>query len=181
MISARERSFRIATYADQAQREEDPSLVVEEGFSNLIPLDDPILNTGLVTLEPRNDHQALVMGETAMSGRRVGKGVGEGDAPCRADRTNDQELVSPTLQRALDVTDAESDEAAQSHADSVEAEWKEESSTSRQDDTTGHAHLYQIEILNIEGELLALRRHLRYAGTCLNGCSYFKKPYSVSM
>ena len=90
----------------------------------MIPLDDPILDTGLVALESRNDHQALVMGESAVAGGRIGKGVREGETPCSAYRADNQELVSPTLKGALDVTNAESNETAQSYADSVEAEWK---------------------------------------------------------
>lgn len=64
------------TYTDQAKRKEDPCLVVEESFTDLMPVDDPVLNTRLVALESRNDHQAFVVAEPSVSSGRIGKSVG---------------------------------------------------------------------------------------------------------
>lgn len=83
------------TYTDKSQREKDPSLVIKERLPNLIPLDNPILNPRLISLQPRNHHQSLIMREPSMSSGRIGKGVGKGNTPGGTDGADDKEFISP--------------------------------------------------------------------------------------
>lgn len=90
----------------KAKQRKEPSLVIQIGLLDLLPVDPVLLHAGLVASHPRNHDELLVMRKAPDCPRRVGQADEEGDAPNGATGTDDDELVAPRGQHSLDLTNA---------------------------------------------------------------------------
>jgi hypothetical protein len=67
--------------------------------------DEDLLETSLVFPETGDGHEPLFPREPERCAGRVGKNEENDDAPDRADCANDEKLVTPRRQRAVNVSD----------------------------------------------------------------------------
>ncbi len=99
------RDAAVRDVPDQAEAEEQVELGVEERLADLVRLEVLVLDAGLVLPQPLDGHAPLRERELLGPHGRVREEGEDDDPPHAAERPDDQELVLPRRQGALDAAD----------------------------------------------------------------------------
>lgn len=109
----------IGDIANHAQNKEQIQLDVAERLLDLVPLELLVLDARLIAPQPLDDDPLLAQAEALGRDGAVRQEDVHDRAPDAAQGADDQELELPARQRALDVADAEPQQAAQRDAEAV--------------------------------------------------------------